>query len=129
MTNETKLKGALAAIERRAQTGATLYNEFDSEKLIDFKATRTVLPQEYTGSMGMRTLLEIRIGSSYCVFRGDNDIVIEHAERNAMMAMCRCLYEDVLEDLMPIMRAVGDGKRGDALRLLDALYVRLNGRE
>lgn len=124
------LKGVLAAIERRAQVGASLYNEFGQDsRIVDFKASRTVLPPTYGGSDGIKTLLEIRLGSTYTSFRGDNDLVIEQAEQNAMRALCRCLYQDVLDELMPIMQAVGDGKRGDALRLLDALFVRLNGRE
>lgn len=123
-----KLKGALAAIERRAQVGTHHFNEFESDaQSANFRATRTLLPPAYGGTDGMRTVLEIRIASAYTTFRGDNDLTIEHAEQNAMRLLCRCLYEDILDELMPIMKAVGDGKRSDALRLLDALYVRLNG--
>lgn len=127
---DLKLRGALGAIERRAQAGHNAYNEFDREgRLVDFKASRTVLPPPYNGGEGLRTLLEIRLGSAYTVFRGDDDTVVEKAEQNAYRALCRVLYQDVLDDLMPIMRAVGDGKRSEALRLLNNLYVRLNGRE
>lgn len=127
---DQQLKGALGAIERRAQVGATLYNEFDAEaRVVDFKVTRTVLPPAYGGIEGMKTLLQIRLGSAYTVFRGDDDEVIRKAEENAYRALCRCLYQDVLDDLMPVMKAVGDGKRGEALRLLNNLYVRLNGRD
>ena len=128
-TIEQKLRGALAHIERRSQPSAD-FNEFgQAERLVDFKATRTVLPPPIYGAEGIRIFLEIRLGSSYTTFKGDDDEVLEKAEQNAYRAMCRVLYEDVLDDLIPVMRAVGDGKRGEALRLLNNLYVRLNGRE
>ena len=93
---------------------------------MDFKATRTALPAPLPTSE-RRTLLEIRIGASYAVFRGDDEEICRRAEENAMRALCRCLYEDVLDDLVPIMRAAGDGKRVEALRLLDRLYTHLYG--
>jgi len=78
-------------------------------------------------SQGIKAVLEVAIRAHYTTFPGDDDVACVRAEENAMRALCRCLYQDVLDDLMPIMQAVGDGKRGEALRLLDALYVRLNG--
>ncbi len=80
-------------------------------------------------SDGFTTVLQITVGSSYTTFRGDNDIVHDRAERNAMTALCRVLYQDVLDDVMTITKAVGDGKRHLAMRLLGDLYMRLNGRD
>lgn len=121
------LRGALGHIERRALQGVQ-FNEFGRESIVDFKAERRVLPSANI-DLGYKTLLELTIRSAYTVFRHTDDEANAQAEENAMRALCRCLYQDVLDDLMPIMKAVGDGKRSEALRLLDGLYTRLNGRE
>jgi hypothetical protein len=106
MSAELKLRGALGNIEKRRRAGQAIFNEFHEPDPVEFKAERRMLPKP-DWSDSFTTVLEIRIGSSYTTFRGDNDIVHDQAERNAMMALCRVLYQDVLDDLMTIIKATG----------------------
>lgn len=127
MNSEQKLKGALGNIERRSLAGSSVYNEFH-ERPVEFKFDKTVLPS-LAIYYGHKIRLEIRLSSIYTTFKGDDNTIMEATERNAMRALCRVLYQDVLDDLTPIMQAIGDGKRRRALELLNDLYVRLDGRE
>jgi hypothetical protein len=128
MSDQLKLRGALGNIEKRRRVGSAMFNEFHEPDPVEFKAERRILPKP-DWSDGFTTLLEIRVGASYTTFRGDNDIVHEKAEKNAMTALCRCLYQDVCDDLIVVMKAVGDGKRHLAMNLLNDLFSRLNGRD
>lgn len=128
MSAELKLRGALGNIEKRRRNGSAIFNEFHEPDPVEFKTERRILPKQ-DWSDGFTTVLEISVGASYTTFRGDNDIVHERAERNAMTALCRVLYQDVLDDLMVVMKAVGDGKRHIAMALLNDLFSRLNGRD
>lgn len=120
------LRGALAAIERRTRVAAAFFNEFDEHEPVTFNSDRRVLPQK-PGSDNITVQLQVAIAASYTYFRDDSGTDLEMLERNAMRALCRCLYQDVLDDVGAIQQAVGDGKRRLALQLLSDLYMRLDG--
>lgn len=90
-----------------------------------FSATATVSPRVHADE-GIITRLDLILGAHYTIFTGDGDETIERAELNAMRSIAWVLYQDVLEDLRAITQAVGDGKRREAMTLLNALFVRLN---
>lgn len=128
MSADIKLRGALGAIEKRRAAAAFVYNEFDERPAADFKAERHISPQIHPDE-GIRTVLDIRVGASYTVFRSDPPGAFEIAEKNAMRALSRCLYQDVLDDLITITQLVGDGKRRQAMMRLNDLFTRLNGND
>ena len=124
-STDQQLRGILGNVQKRAAM-ETVYDEF--HPLVDFKVEKRIMPP-LSPVTGQRTLIELRVGSSYCVFRDDDGETMLRAERSAMRLLCRCLYEDVQNDLAVAIKAVGDGKRALALSLLESLYVRLDGRE
>lgn len=127
--SDMKLRGALGAIEKRRAAGASVYNEFDEgSPPVTFTADRTIVPN-LAWDEGIKTLLNIRIGASYVYFRTDPPEAHEMAEKNAMRALTRCLYQDVLDDIITITQLVGDGKRRQAMTRLNDLFTRLNGND
>ena len=124
-----KLRGALANLEKRCHLSGNSLNEFGLESGTEFNATSEIQPPLMGYDESTRVLLSLRIGASYTYFRSDPPGTRKAVERTAMQALCRCLYQDVLDDLMIITRAVGNGKRRAAMVLLGDLYLRLSGSE
>ena len=124
-----KLRGALGAIEKRRIASAIVYNEFDEGMpAVTFDAERTIVPN-MAWDEGIITRLDIHVGAHYTVFRTDPPEAYEIAEKNAMRALSRCLYQDVLDDLIIITQLVGDSKRRQAMTRLNDLFTRLNGND
>jgi hypothetical protein len=127
--SEVKLRGAMGAIQKRRSPGTGLYNEFQNEPVVSFDVSRHVLPRPSNFDEGIQTVLEIRVGASFTVFKSDPPEAFDVAENNAMRALCRHLYADVLDDLIAITQAVGDGKRRQAMNMLNDLFTRLSGND
>jgi hypothetical protein len=126
MSEKAKLKGALAAIERKVARATVEMDEFNESRPPTFEATRRIMPNP-TWDGVVRKVLEIRVATSYANVKGDDDEVHRLTEENAMRQLCSFLYEDVLHDLHMIMSELGGGKRRNAMHLVSDLMQRLTG--
>lgn len=123
MTNEVEPPvGALAMLKERVQRDLRL-NEFIEPSVL-FSLSESVQPSRQWDE-GVKTIVELRIGASYTVFRTDKENGFVRQRENAYHAMASLLYQDVLRDLQLIIKTIGDGKRRDGLDLLSDLYKRL----
>lgn len=114
--------GAIAALKERA-TQERLLNEF-VEPVATFELIETAVPS-VAWDDGIKTIVELRIGASYTVFRTDQEHGFARHRENAYHALSDLLYRDVLRDLRQIIKTIGDGKRREGLNMLGDLYERL----
>lgn len=123
------LPAALAAIVRKPQRGLLRVNEFDRDSILDCGINERVLPQLSAWDDSITSVLELKIGASFTVFRSDLASEHSHSERNALQAISSHLYGDVLADLAQIARLIGDGKRRAALNAVSELMNTLSGND
>lgn len=125
-TEKAKLRGALAAIERKVAVATIEMDEFNESRPPTFEATRRILPNPTWDGI-VRKVLEIRVATSYANVKGDDDEMHRLTEENAMRQLCSFLYEDVIHDLRVIMGELSSGKRRNAMHLVSDLMQRLTG--
>lgn len=121
-----KLRGALAAIQRKVALNAFSVNEFPDSRPPTFQASERIVPSAPYADV-IHKILEIRIATNYAHVKGDSGEAMRMTEDNAMRELCSFLYEDVIHDLQVIMRELGAGKRHSAMTLVSALTHRLAG--
>ena len=121
-TSNAEPVGAIAMLKERATRDRSL-NEFH-EIPVTLQVTEAVAPSIQWDD-GIKTVIELRAGAAYTIFRGDKDNAVMVHRQCAYRALADLLYRDVLRDLRQVIQAVGDGKRHEALQLLGDLYERL----
>jgi hypothetical protein len=105
-------------LKERTTTERAL-NEF-----VTFEVTESV-ERKSTWDDGFKTIIELRAGAAYTVYRGDKDGDVMEHRKAAYRALADLLYRDVLMDLRKIMHTIGEGQRRESMRLVGELHDRL----
>jgi hypothetical protein len=120
------LPQALRHVELRTLSKLRM-NEFNRLQSTSFEVTKRVPPTPMVG-IGHVTVVEVRYGTDYTMWEGAPDEAHVTLQRDALTRLTIGLYQDVLDDLLVIIKSVGDGRQYDALTLLHEMFTKFSGR-